>query len=108
MLALIVRFQVRPDRIDEFDALVRVTLAGIAAHEPGTLIYLPTRVEGDDAARIFVEVYADEAAFAAHEEQPHVRHFLRERAPMLESVRVERLHDLDDPVTRAEEPGVRA
>lgn len=108
MLALIVRFQVRPDRVDEFDTLVRLTLAGIAAHEPGTLTYLPTRVEGDEAARIFVEVYTDEAAFAAHEEQPHVRHFLSERASMLESVRVERLHDLDDPVTRGAEPGALA
>ena len=108
MFALVVRFRVRPDRLVDFDDLVRLTLAGIAAHEPETLTYLPTRVEGDDTGRIFIEIYADEAAFAVHEAQPHVQHFLSARAPMLESVRVERLLDLDGEVSRAEEPGVPA
>ncbi len=95
MFALVVRFQVRPDRLAEFDELVGRTLDGIAAHEAGTLTYLPMRVEGDDTARIFIELYADEAAFLAHEEQPHTRHFLDAREPMLMSVRVERLREID-------------
>lgn len=94
MFALVVRFQVRPDQLEQFDELVVRTLEGIAAHEPGTLTYLPTRVEGDDTARIFLEVYADEDAFVAHEEQPHTRHFLAAREPMLLSVRVERLREI--------------
>lgn len=91
IFALVVRFQVRPDRLDQFDALVARALEGVAAHEPGTVTYLPMRVEDDDTARIFIEVYADEAAFTANEEQPHTRQFLAAREPMLMSVRVERL-----------------
>lgn len=95
MFALVVRFQVLPARLTEFDELVRRTVEAIVLHEPGTTTYLPTRVDGDPAARVFLEVYVDEAAFADHESQPHIRHFLAERASMLESVRVERLRDLD-------------
>jgi len=91
VFALVVRFQVRPDRLDEFDELVGRTLVGITAHEPGTLTYLPMRVDGDDTARIFIEVYADEAAFHAHEEQPHTRDFLAALEALLVSVRIERL-----------------
>jgi quinol monooxygenase YgiN len=95
MFALVVRFQVRPERLAEFDELTRRTLAAIAIHEPGTTTYLPTRVDGDPAARVFLEVYVDEAAFVQHEGQPHVRRFLAEREPMLTSVRVERLRAVD-------------
>jgi hypothetical protein len=34
---------------------------------------------------VFYELYRDRAAFAEHEEQPHVKHFLSERAQHLES-----------------------
>ena len=94
MFALVVRFDVVPERVTEFDELVRITLASITALEPGTLQYLPTRVDGDPSARVFIEVYRDEEAFAAHEAQPHVQHFLREREPMILALRVERLRDL--------------
>ena len=91
MYALVVRFQVRPDRVDEFDALVAETRREISAHEPGTLEYAVYAVDDDPDARVFVEVYADEAAFLAHEQQPHTRRFLKDREPLLASVRVERL-----------------
>lgn len=91
MYSLVVRFDVRPDRILEFDALVEATIAAIRAGEPGTSTYLSMRVDDDPCARVFLEVYDDESAFAAHEAQPHVQEFLRAREPMLSAVRVERL-----------------
>lgn len=95
MYALVVRFDVLPDRLKEFDRLVAATIDEITAHEPGTLTYVSTGVEGDDNARVFIEIYADEDAFAAHEAQVHTQRFLIERESMLASMRVERLRPVD-------------
>ncbi len=64
------------------------TLPGIEG-EPGTLLYVTARVADSPLSRVFVEIYADEAAFAAHETYSHTRRFLEEREPMIESYRVE-------------------
>ncbi len=95
MLALVVRFQVRPECLAAFDRLVAELIPRIDAQEPGTLSYLAAEVDDDENARVFIEVYDDESAFALHEEQPHTRLFLREREALLTSTRVERLTVLD-------------
>ena len=70
--------KLRPEAVDAFDALVSRTLAGIEG-ENGTLLYFTSRVADAPLFRVFVEVYADEAAFAAHEAHSHTRLFLEER-----------------------------
>jgi quinol monooxygenase YgiN len=89
VFALVVRFDVIPEFLPAFDALVEATLAGIREREDGTLAYLSSTVEGDPFARVFIEMYRDEAAFEEHETMPHTRRFLAEREAMLQSFRVE-------------------
>lgn len=89
MLALVVRF----DLIDEssaalFDALVDGMVPEIIAREPGTVVYATHRVDGEPLARVFYEAYADQAAFEAHEQQPHVAAFLRARGQFLAGTEV--------------------
>jgi len=88
-LALVVTHVLLPGHEDAFDALVARTLEGIRAHEPGTLVYVSHAVADEPLHRIFYELYADRAAFAAHEQQPHVRVFLIERLEHIESVEVD-------------------
>ena len=90
MFALVVRF----DLINEqaaamFDALVAKTGELIETEEPGTLLYAVNRVDDAPLSRVFYEVYADRAAFDAHEQSDHVRHFLDQREQYIESFRVE-------------------
>ena len=92
--ALVVRFHLRAGHDQEFDALIARTVAAIAEHEPGTVLYVSHRVEGHPGLRIFYELYADRAAFDAHEDQPHVRHFLAERERLVERVEVDWLTPL--------------
>jgi quinol monooxygenase YgiN len=87
--ALVVRFTVRTGSEAAFDELVAATTAGIRAGEPGTLVYACHRVEGSPRERIFYELYASEGAFQVHENQPHTRHFLAAREPLLESTVVD-------------------
>jgi quinol monooxygenase YgiN len=88
VFALVVRFELKADSVDAFDELTARTLTGIS-EEAGTLLYVTSRVADSPLSRVFVEIYADEEAFAAHEKYAHTRHFLADRVPMIESYRVE-------------------
>jgi len=87
--ALMVRFTVRPGREADFDQLVAETAKGIRAHEPGTVVYACHTVDGAPRERIFYELYENRAAFDAHEQTAHTRHFLEQREPLLESKQVD-------------------
>lgn len=94
MFALVVKFTlIDQAAADGFDQVVADLVAQITEHEPGTLVYATHTVEGEPLSRIFYEVYADRAAFEAHEQQPHTRAFLDGRGKYVESARVEFLGD---------------
>ncbi|HEY5837191.1 putative quinol monooxygenase [Streptomyces sp.] len=91
---LVVRFTAKDaDAAAAFDALAAEALEGIEG-EPGTLVYVNHTVPEEPNVRVFYELYADRAAFDAHEAQPHVRRFLAERGRYLASHEVTFLHDL--------------
>jgi quinol monooxygenase YgiN len=83
VFALVVRFDVLPDHLDAFDALVSQTVAEIAAREPGTVAYVTHLRSGRPSERIFYECYEDEEAFATHEAQGHTCRFLHQRSQHL-------------------------
>ncbi|GAB2706851.1 putative quinol monooxygenase [Kitasatospora kifunensis] len=86
---LVVRFELRDQEATAgFDDLVARTLPGIKEHEAGTLAYVVHSVPGEPNVRVFYELYADRAAFDAHERQPHTVHFLAEREQYLSTVQV--------------------
>lgn len=87
-LALIVTHVLKPGHEDAFDALVRRTLEGIRTHEPTTLVYVSHTDDAEPRHRVFYELYADRAAFEAHERHEHVRAFLAERLEHIQSVDV--------------------
>jgi quinol monooxygenase YgiN len=90
MFGLVVRFELRDQAsAAAFDQLVSETGRGIAASEPGTLVYVTHRVEGAPLARVFYEVYRDREAFDEHERQAHTLRFLDERDKYIASTRVE-------------------
>ncbi len=95
MFALVVRFELRPECVDQFDLLVARTLQGIREEEGGTLLYFTSRVDDAPWSRVFVEIYADQEAFVAHEEYSHTRTFLAEREDLIDSYRVEFLEPID-------------
>jgi quinol monooxygenase YgiN len=92
MIGLSVRFTCKDETSAEaHDRLVAETVQGIAAHEPGTLIYAVHRVDGQPLQRLFYELYSDQAAFEAHEAAPHTRRYLVEREAYLTATDVDRL-----------------
>ncbi len=86
---LVVRFTLRDqEAATAFDDLCVDTLEGIKAQEPGTLTYVTHIPVDEPLVRVFYELYADRAAFEAHEEQPHTKRFLAEREQYLAGVDV--------------------
>ncbi|MEU2421315.1 antibiotic biosynthesis monooxygenase [Streptomyces sp. NPDC007851] len=90
-MALCVRFTLRDGAGDAFDELVREAVEGVLAHEPGTLAYACSEVEGAPNQRLFFELYADSAAFEDHRRQPHVRHFLTQSEQYAEKTEIDHL-----------------
>lgn len=90
MVALVVRFDCRDEAAAaRFDELTAEAVRAITAHEPGTLTYATAAVRGEPLARVFYEVYRDDAAFRAHEAAEHVRRFHALKDPLLTGTRVE-------------------
>jgi quinol monooxygenase YgiN len=86
---LVVRFTLRDrDAATGFDDLCAETLEGIKAQEPGTLTYVTHIPVDEPLVRVFYELYADRAAFEAHEAQAHTKRFLAEREQYLAGVEV--------------------
>lgn len=70
-VAVIARITARPESVDDVEAALR-TLVDAASAEPGTVEYVLNR-EGDSGSFWFYELYADQAAFDAHGENPALR-----------------------------------
>jgi quinol monooxygenase YgiN len=86
---LVVRFRLRNQQAaTAFDYLCADTLEGIKAQEPGTLTYVTHTPVDEPLVRVFYELYADRAAFEAHEAQPHTKRFLTEREQYLAGAEV--------------------
>lgn len=83
-IGIAVRFDVVDERAAQrFDRLTAEVVERIVTDEPGTLVYTTHRVPAEPLARIFHEIYADDAALQAHEDAPHVQRFHAEKEPLL-------------------------
>jgi quinol monooxygenase YgiN len=75
-VALIVEFKLKPGAHAAFDAIIRDHAAGTLADEPGCErfdVLQPKGKEGPDLSRVMLyEVYADDAAFQAHTQNPRL------------------------------------
>jgi quinol monooxygenase YgiN len=92
MIGLSVRFTCKDaESAAGFDRLAAETVPLIRQREPGTLVYAVHSVEGNPLQRVFYELYRDQAALDAHQEQEHVRRFLAERDQYLAGREVDRL-----------------
>lgn len=70
-VAVIARITARSEAADEVEAALR-TLVDAASAEEGTVEYILNR-EGDSGSFWFYELYADQAAFDAHGQNPALR-----------------------------------
>jgi quinol monooxygenase YgiN len=87
-VALIVEFKLKPGAHAAFDAIIRDHAAGTKADEPGCErfdVLQPRTKEGPDLSRVMLyEVYADDAAFQAHTQNPRLARTRAAYEPLIE------------------------
>jgi autoinducer 2-degrading protein len=65
-MTVIARLKVKAGSEAAFQQAADKMIAHVKANEPGTLTYILNRATADPSEFVFYEVYADQAAFAAH------------------------------------------
>lgn len=71
MIGILMHVRTKLGRDDEFAALVAQLQADVRANEAGVTIFQVMRDEEDASRFVFVEVFADAAAYAAHPDMPY-------------------------------------
>ena len=66
-------------KADALAALLVEQAGVIRRTEPGCIVYRVHRSASDPDAFLFYEIYADDAAFAAHRASPHLAQYRRRR-----------------------------
>ena len=73
MPTIVATLKVKQDKLEAAKTFFKQLAADVLANEPGALDYRPLQASDDPTKFVFIERYADEAAFAAHAEaQAHV------------------------------------
>ena len=94
MILIVIKFPVRPDRIEEFRAKADEYAAAVYAEE-GSLFFEWSRSVLDPNTFVCIEGFRDADAGAAHVAQPHVKRFF-DAAPDLVSAQPQILY-IDTP-----------
>jgi (4S)-4-hydroxy-5-phosphonooxypentane-2,3-dione isomerase len=82
MHILLVQVHVKPDHLDDFQ-LATIENAGHSVQEPGCARFDVIQQIDDPTRFVFVEIYRDDQAHAAHRESPHYRAWAERVADML-------------------------
>ena len=84
----IAELEIEPARLADYTAAVREEIEESVRAEPGVLA-IHAVAEKDAPARLrFLEIYADEAAYAAHVASPHFRRYAAATEGMIRSKRL--------------------
>ena len=93
MTAILAQFKLKPDKQAEAEAALAEMVAAVEANEPGATLYIAHRSQKDPTLITFFEAYADDDAFRAHTQTPHMANLQRVLAQVadLSTVRIERM-----------------
>ena len=86
---LLARIHVKPNCVEAYLELARTTDAAVQASEPGMLHHTFDQDPDDPQAFVWSELYANDAAFAAHVSNPPVQEYLQKHAELGDDFRVE-------------------
>jgi autoinducer 2-degrading protein len=91
MYVALVRVHVKPDRVDEFKAMIGANHIGSTA-EPGCLRFDVAQSVDDPTRFVLWECYVDESAAKAHKETPHYLAFKSAAGELMAEERVSELY----------------
>ena len=95
MVIVIFRAKAKQGKEQEALAQMRSMVESVQAQEPGALAYMCHTLKDDPAEVVFYEAYADDAAFKAHMETPHMSTMRGSFAELFDTTQV-KLERLDE------------
>jgi quinol monooxygenase YgiN len=93
MLGIVATLKVKAGMEHEFETLARQLVEQVRAHEPGCTLYVLYRAE-TPGTYVFMERYADDAAFEAHRKTPHMQTIGRKMGDYMEGRELLRLREV--------------
>jgi quinol monooxygenase YgiN len=75
MRVIVVKFQLKPEHVDQFLDVARIDSEGSVQNEPGCLRFDVIQDGTDPNIVCFYEVYKDDAAYKTHQKTPHYARF---------------------------------
>lgn len=84
-LVRIAELEIDPERLETYLAAVRAEIETSLRVEPGVLALYAVAEKGRPHKLRFFEIYADEAAYAAHLSSPHFRAYAEATRDMIRS-----------------------
>jgi quinol monooxygenase YgiN len=93
MLGIVATLKVKPGMEAEFEALAKQLVERVRADEPGCTFYALYRAE-TAGTYVFIERYADDAAFAAHRKTPHMQTIGRKMGDYMDGRELMRLREI--------------
>ncbi|MCH8813577.1 MAG: antibiotic biosynthesis monooxygenase [Chloroflexi bacterium] len=93
MIVELARLKIKPGKGAEAEQALREMAEAVEAQEPGVLVYLSHRSQKHPSEIVFFEIYADEDAYSAHFETPHIVRWKANLGPVFDpgSLEVERV-----------------
>ena len=85
MVAVVARLKMQAGKEEQALAQLRQMVEAVQANEPGALAYIAHRSKQDPAQIVFFELYADDDAFRAHAQTPHMQEFRNVFAQVFEA-----------------------
>ena len=72
MTTILAQFNIQPGKEAEAEKALNEMAAAVEANEPGALLYVFNRSQKEPSEITVFEVYADDEAFNAHSQTPHM------------------------------------
>ena len=69
---IVATFRVKPERVQEFEAIIAERVDKVRANEPGSQFYKAFRSQTEKNTHVVKEIGVDAQAFKAHQESDHV------------------------------------
>ena len=95
MLVRIAEIEIHPDRLAEYNAILKEEAEASVRLEPGVIAIFPMSQKENPTAVRILEIYASREAYEAHLKTPHFQKYKRTTLEMVKSLKLVDMNALD-------------
>ena len=96
MIIRLTEIEIDPDQREAYHAILREEAAASVRSEPGVISIYPMYRRDQPAQVRILEIYADQAAYEAHLQSPHFKHYKTATQDMVRSLHLVDMAAMDE------------